>query len=623
MLSALVVASCAVGSVSLNATKGGYWDEAGLVASLDRKGFTSSKCISEVLANSCDAQSPKVLFKINSNYIKMIDIGIGMDIEELRDMFAMFKSNNRQRQSMGVSGLGGKEALYILSKKNKGDPSTVFVFTRTKNGQYLRAIVPWNDICKSNVYTDKIVFDDMSEDEIVEFNKDRENEVFQNGTTIRWEYSDNLMETLDYQFDKNKREKILEPKDRWDLIFGLANIAIQLEKSDGTLQITLPKYNYFGGSEVDYYTGKNEELIEHYIDDNGKDRFIWMDAESDETKEIKQTSKTVAKHLTLVNIHQSWKHTGTFVVYNGMRKNPLIFDETSLNPRKLDTASTFFSDYESNYFEHKHAKDSIKDYLSKVRLFRNGQCVTEFKLDGFNALTARGGGPAMLKTFHHRTEVHYHTLSTQDNEMDIAMGIQENKNQNQNEFPKVFERLIIYLKERNLKKINSHFDQVINNSIQKKREALALEKQQQMQAQQESQQNKILPASDSESDSESESKVGSEDDENDTKYGSDVDCSDSDSVSTVNNELTQDKEENTVTESEVHAIAENTIQQEPSLDVKDQVQVQHQIQNDDEPQIQQHVTKETLIKFITETFNDESDFKKIEEIYNLAKSLRD
>ena len=101
---------------------GGRWDEPGLVGSLDRKGFTPSKCVSELIANSCDAQSQLVIFKVNKKltkrYINMIDIGKGMSFDKLHDMFAMFKSNNKLRKSMGVSGLGGKEALYMLSKKN-------------------------------------------------------------------------------------------------------------------------------------------------------------------------------------------------------------------------------------------------------------------------------------------------------------------------------------------------------------------------------------------------------------------------------------------------------------------------------------------------------------------------
>ena len=87
MLSGLVIASSVVSSIVSN---GGRWDEPGLVASLDRKGFTPSKCVSELIANSCDAQSEVVIFKIikkdNKRYINMIDTGKGMNLESLDDM---------------------------------------------------------------------------------------------------------------------------------------------------------------------------------------------------------------------------------------------------------------------------------------------------------------------------------------------------------------------------------------------------------------------------------------------------------------------------------------------------------------------------------------------------------
>ena len=448
-------------------SSGGRWDEQGLVGSLDRKGFTPSKCISELIANSCDAQSIKVLFKINRKYISMIDIGKGMNFEALDNMFAMFKSNNQLRKSMGVSGLGGKEALYILSKKNNSEPTISCVFTKTKDGDYLKAIIPWNDIFNLKIYTNKIQFSLMNEEEILNFNKERENELFQHGTTLRWEYSEILMESLDQQFDKNKRENLLEPKERWDLVFGLSNINIVLEKSDGTHEVVLPKYDYFGGIEIDYYCGKNIEIIEHFVDDQNKDRFIWINGEDEKPMEIRQTAKITRTVPDNVVVHQSWKHIGTYEIYNGIRKNTKIFDE--LNPQKLDTASFFLSNYDSETFEHSSQIEKIRDYLSKVRLYRNNQCVTVFKLDGYNCSTARGNGASMLKTFHHRTEVRYSTFSSQDNKMDISMGIQENKNQNQNEFPKIFERLISFLKEKNLKKIDEYFNIVIKNFREKQK----------------------------------------------------------------------------------------------------------------------------------------------------------
>jgi hypothetical protein len=358
---------------------------------------------------------------------------------------------------------------FILSKKLDGKPSTVFIFTKSPDGDYLRVTVPWETIIEQKVWEGQIIVENMREEEIAEFKKDRETEEFQHGTTIVFEYSDVLMNLLNSQFNKTERDKITEFNTRLDIIFGYSGVDIVLEKSDGTPRITLPKYKYFGDNQTHYYTGKNIELIEHYIDKDEKDRFIWIDTDSNDTKEIKQTAKTTKNVPESVQINQTWKHIGTYEVVNGMRRDTRIFNEAS--PTKLKSSTFHLSNYDEQFFVHSKNIEQLKNYLPKIKLNRNGQCITEFTIEGYNALTSRGGGPALLKTFYHRTEVHYTTESKQDNPMDIAMGIQANKNQNQRDFPKTFERLLKYLKDRSYEKIDAHFDLVIENHNKQKAEA--------------------------------------------------------------------------------------------------------------------------------------------------------
>jgi hypothetical protein len=160
-----------------------------------------------------------------------------------------------------------------------------------------------------------------------------------------------------------------------------------------------------------------------------------------------------------------------------MRKNPKIFDETSPNPRKLDSAECFLSDYEESHFHLESQKDNIRDYAGKTRLYRNGQGITGFLLEGYNVGAARGNAGSMMKSFHHRTEIQYSTLSTQDNPTDNAFGIQSNKNQNQNVLPDNLERMIGHLRKRNFDKINGHFDEVIDHVKETKRLAAEERKQ--------------------------------------------------------------------------------------------------------------------------------------------------
>ena len=459
-----------------------------------------------------------------------------MTFEKLNDMFDMFKSNNKNNKSMGVSGLGGKESIYILSKNANKTPSTVIIFTHSQNGEYWKATVPWDEIISSKKYTDAITFCKMSEEEIIDFNNDREGEENPHGTTIRWQYSDILRESITIQFDKKNRENIdiVESEDRWDLIFGCSNIDIILDKSDGTPLCQLPKfYNYFEGDETEFYAGKNIEIIDHYIDTLKNDRYIWTD-ENNNTFEIGTTGKNTKTKPQPVIIHTTWTLFGCYEIYNGMRKDDNIFNEQ--RPKDKKSATFSLNSYDQQFFKTDKQTDKIKEFLSRVRLNRNVQNITQIKLEGYNVASARADSSQLLKLVYHRTEIRYETLSTQNNRMDIAMGIQENKHQNQNKIPKTIERLICFLKNRNLEKIKAHFREVTDtyDNLQRQRQKeindqkIAALLQQQLALQQ---QRLLHPESESEEeDYESESETESEEED----YESESVEDDVESVSTVN-----------------------------------------------------------------------------------------
>jgi hypothetical protein len=616
MLAAFTVASTVVSSIATNAPsmRVGSTNQAGLIRNFSRMGFTPAKCIAELVANSCDAQSPKAIFKENRKYIKLIDMGIGMNTEKIGKMFDLFRSNHESERTMGVSGLGGKNALFILSKKDGVKPSTVFIFTKSPDGEYLRITVPWETIIEQEIWDEQIAVDKMTEEEIEEFKKERETEEFQHGTTIQFEYSDVLMDLLKSQFNKSERDKITEFNTRLDIIFGHSGVDIVLEKSDGTPRITLPKYKYFGDDETHYYTGKNVEVIDHYIDSEEKDRFIWVDSENNDTKEIKQTAKTTRNVPESVVVHQSWKHIGSYEVFNGMRRDTRLFNEAS--PTKLNSASFHLSNYDEQFFVQSKNIEQLKEYCPKTKLYRNGQCITEFNIEGFNVLTSRAGGSALLRTFYHRTEVHYFTKSKQDNPMDIAMGIQANKNQNQRDFPKTFERLLKYLKDRNYKKIDAHFDLVIENHTKQKTEAYKAARAVEAEKKRLAQEAANARAATSitafvtaaiESDSE-------ESDSEEEIEASESDAS-SDADSAVGSEDNESSEEDDSAQPIVIADTVNI-----DLHVEDVQQEAPSVEPIVVPLVQR-VTTTRLMQLINEKFNDETDSEKLLLIYDFVSKL--
>jgi len=465
-------------SSSIFEEKGGSWNEQGLVLSLDRKGFTPNKCCTELIANSIDAQAISVEWKVTSEYIKLIDDGTGMGQSKLKDMFDMFRTNNSDRKTMGVSGLGGKEGMYNLSKKVNKEPTTTILYTHTNGGDYLKAIVPWKEIFNEQKYTGKVLFTMMSQEEINDFIEDRTNFKFKHGTTIRFEYNDDFKNLIEKQFDNKiiSKEKFSQ-HDRWDFIFGLSICNIILEKTDGTPRSMLSKYDYFSGNDTEFYTGKQVSEILHYIDDKNNDRYILND-DGGTYLEIQHYSKNSYKtDPTPTIIHQIWKKIGSYEILNGMRVNNEIFNPN--NPYFPNSATMYINNYDGKYFPSSETEvEYIKACLSGCGVYRNCQLITKISFDNkrFNASTSRGDAKSMISKFYHRTEIRYSTLSTQDNRMDIAMGIQENKNQHHNCLPVPLERLITHLKEEHIKRIYTYFDTVIDENEKKKHEILAAEK---------------------------------------------------------------------------------------------------------------------------------------------------
>jgi hypothetical protein len=450
----------------------GEWNEAGLVESLDRKGFTPIKGLLELFANSVDADALQIITDVSADYIKIIDDGKGMNKDKLKNMFSMFRGNNSEKNSMGVSGLGGKEGMYILSKKPNKEPTTVVLFTYQEGGEYLKAIIPWKEIFDDKIYRGKIVVASMSAEEISVFENERTESSLKYGTTIRFEYNDDLKNLIETQFDSEKMCKLkLNSEDRCDIVFGQANIEIILKKSDGTPNLTINKYNYFSGNDCEFYKDKKCDLIDFWVDDKGEDRYIYH-SEAGDALEISKDARGCSNIPTPIKIHRNWEKQGVYEIRNGMRSCKDIFDPAQ--PFTPSSAAMNLNPYDKKYFG-KADVEYTKDILSGCSIVRNSQFITNIPYSDktFNSKTSRAGFSSMLNGFYHRTEISYVTLSKQNNRMDKAMGIQENKNQHQKVLPLRLERLIIYLKKQHIEAILEYFDRVVKlkaDQDKKKRE---------------------------------------------------------------------------------------------------------------------------------------------------------
>ena len=436
--------------------KGGSRNQSGFVNNLDRKGFTISKSLSEVLANSSDAGSTNTTIrriKIEDKYfIRIDDNGKGMDRDTHCHMYDSERENHSKEQTMGVSGIGGLISLYILSKSDNRTPQFSYTYTKSNDGIYSKSYAPWNEIVACGQYDGRITITQMDKEDIDTFNMF--NSTRASGTTHIFPYSDAVMNILEQQFSDKPDTELISYPDYFSIIFGCISMDIYLEK-DG-LTIKLKKYNYMNGVSPEYYTGKDESVIDIGYDENSILQSVYKENGSEQYRGFKNTKSRCGTKCTDISF-KKFTVIGTVTIENAMRKDDGIFNyEDPAYPN----ATYYMNKYDKQFFT--EDKEKVKTFLSKPSLYRNYQRITEWALNGDKASNARGSADSMLKYIYLQTKLSYSTTSTQLNTMDEIMGIQQNKNQHQKNFPTHLTRLINELREIKFDEIKKYMNQVLS-----------------------------------------------------------------------------------------------------------------------------------------------------------------
>ena len=432
----------------------------GFADRLQRVGVTRYRAGGEVNANSSDAGSPFIRWKLpkatDPQLIRGIDVGKGMTSPEVDHMFDAERENHAFDQSMGVSGIGSLFAHHRFSNDSNGKYHSTGVITKSIHGEYQKAIIPWSEIMNRSItYDGSVTVTSPSQSEIQEFEKEREGFPM-SGVTHLWPYSDAMDEMLELQYSIRPSAKVLPFEDRWSITFGKIDMDIILDRNDGTEPRTLPKYDYMGGSKLDYYGGKKEHIIQHHEDQKGNDRFTWLNPTTNIRYEIAKQGKGFAKEISEVRIPGTWKKKhGEYVYTTGMRKDPRVFNEDA--PQYPLSGIFNLNPYDAEFFMIDGEKDILKDFCSKMALVRNDQVITHLTLEGVNVGNARANADSLMEIIYHRSELSYYTLSVQGNRMDKAMGIQQTKSQHEGTILKNLERLLIALKKMDLERIKTHF----------------------------------------------------------------------------------------------------------------------------------------------------------------------
>ena len=418
----------------------GSINERGYLKGFKRRGFTDAKCLLELVANSLDSIDRRgsatgiIRFDIGTD-IRMSDRNSeGMDRTAIANMFDMHRENHASDTSRGVSGIGAKPALSNLSRDRN-----MHLLTYKAGGEHLHVSVPWADIHREGRYTGMVTVRAMTAEEMAAFGPE-------SGTTIVFPYSDELCDLIRHNFEPCKEDSFVSaPLDRIGVVFGRERVRIEYKHHEEPAVRVLPLYNYFDGSDADFYKGKTEHIIEHWCSGD-KDRFIC------EGKEIQVAGGGFSKIPTDVRTNmQGFVQTGDYTVVVGLRRDPAIFDPAT---PVLPTADS----KHHNAYNTEHLGEQMREFLPHSKLVRNGQTIGLVPLVDTNAASARASGLSHLTIQLLQCEVRFNPVSAQDNRQDKVMGIQENKNQYSGEgLPVTFTRLVKALRSQKAAEIWDYF----------------------------------------------------------------------------------------------------------------------------------------------------------------------
>jgi hypothetical protein len=448
-------------SISSLNKKVGSIDEKGYLGGFTRRGFTPPKCGLELFANSIDSLdkvnppanlTKKIVVDVKRETTSLFDNGAGMVIENLDGMFSLHKSNHASDTSRGVSGIGAKPSLSILSEKTE-----VNLFTHAIGGPYLRATVPWDKIHAQGIYTGMITITEMTEEEKGDYIKERAdngmlNKTEAHGTTIRFKTNATLSSMLHSTFAPITDEDVFKNAlDRAGIVFGRDPIDF-VYKIYGTLteSIRLEQYDYFGAAESQFYTGKTEHVIQQWHSDkDNSDRYI-LDKDGEQLEIVPHGRGFVKEPERRTKNMTGFYKVGEWTVLCGMRVDTSVFNPDA--PEEITGAKN-----PGNYNMDHLGKD-CDEFLWSIKLVRNNQLIGLVPPPDSKIGSARGNGESYIDMMLVQTEVRFNPFSTHENHQDRVAGVQENKNQYEGKsFPVALARLVMYLKREKAKKIRQYF----------------------------------------------------------------------------------------------------------------------------------------------------------------------
>lgn len=436
-------------SISIT-TNIGSIDERGFINGLLRKGFNLRNGLLELFANCLDANARNIHFQINTDTTRLIDDGDGMTVDNARNMASMHRENHSSEPKRGVSGLGAKPAMILMS-----DKKPVHVFTRKRNSDYLCITFPWDVIYQEGLYTGKVSIRSMKKEEETVFLKER---AVPYGTTIEFPSNDSLQEAILDNFEPLTKDSLSTiPEDHLSVVFGADDVEVTCCEDSGPMK-HLSKYNYFGEEQRHYYGGIEKTIIEYYQQRSTKEnRFVILDGEGSPQWEIPKLAKGFATKVKPFTTNlQDFELVQPFEVWCGLRKDKTIFDDSD---PKAFTGTDTPGEYN---LEHLGPDASSRTFRMSNKVRRNNQIIGTFQTPDVTAGSARANGDSNFKLLAVQCEIRFNPVSNQSNPQDLVIGVQENKNKlDETAIPLNLKRLVKYCRDKKAQAIWDSFPAIV------------------------------------------------------------------------------------------------------------------------------------------------------------------
>jgi hypothetical protein len=435
-------------------------NERGYLNGMTRRGFTPAKGNLELAANTLDSHDAAalqgqrtLLYNVQQHTVELIDDAGGMNEQDIRNAFSMHRENHTSDASRGVSGMGGKNSMCILSQKKN-----MRLYTRKRDNTFYRIEVPWTDIFSEGLYTGKVQLYPMDDTEKEAFIKQRYLNGMchgQNvhGTSIEFPSNDELVEVIEENFKPIAESEVKNPLDRMAIVFGRETMKFAYRHHENPDVKVLEKYNYFSLPTTEYYRGISSYTIEQWT--KGEDHRYLLNIDEGVTYEINKVGRGFKKEPErTVDNTQQYQHVGNYTVQVGLRSDSEYFTSTAValpeNTREIYG------------LDKKFLGDDTFDYLAQYKLFRNNMLIGLIPSPDVAISSHRANSKADLEYRRVQVEVSFCPVSLQGNAMDRAMNIQENKNQFDGKSISLkFTRLLKWLRQVKANEIWTYFTTAI------------------------------------------------------------------------------------------------------------------------------------------------------------------